>query len=101
MERRRGILLKLCSLIYTIINELLQKSIILDLDMKHLINGSLHNHKLNFNITIKTRSTNQGTVNINKTLNLISEVSLSLNGFVVFTNFPHQVVKHILKYLVF
>ncbi|XP_076177580.1 integrin alpha-8-like isoform X2 [Ptiloglossa arizonensis] len=57
-----------------------EKSIILDLDMKHLINGSLHNHKLNFNITIKTRSTNQGTVNINKTLNLISEVSLSLNG---------------------
>ncbi|XP_053990457.1 integrin alpha-8-like isoform X2 [Hylaeus volcanicus] len=57
-----------------------EKNITLDLDMKHLINGSLHGHELYFNVTIKTRSTNQGTVNLRKTLNLASEVSLSLNG---------------------
>ncbi|XP_054005734.1 integrin alpha-8-like isoform X2 [Hylaeus anthracinus] len=62
-----------------------EKNITLDLDMKHLINGSLHGHELYFNVTIKTRSTNQGTVNLRKTLNLASEVSLSLNGSVFFT----------------
>ncbi|XP_043256911.1 integrin alpha-9-like isoform X2 [Colletes gigas] len=57
-----------------------EKTITLDLDMKHLIRGSLHEHKLNFDIVIKTRSMNQGTLNITKTLDLANEVSLSLNG---------------------
>ncbi|XP_076636338.1 integrin alpha-8 [Colletes latitarsis] len=57
-----------------------EKTITLDLDMKHLIRSSLYGHKLNFDIVIKTSSTNQGTVNINKILDLASKVSLSLNG---------------------
>ncbi|XP_031839454.2 integrin alpha-PS3-like isoform X1 [Nomia melanderi] len=57
-----------------------EKNIILDLDMKNLIDDSMHDYKLNFYITIKTRSTNEGMTNITKTLKLVSEVSLSLNG---------------------
>lgn len=56
------------------------KHIKLELDMKHLTHSSLNDNKLNFYMTIKSRSTNQGTTNITKTLNLLSEVSLSLNG---------------------
>ncbi|XP_076279994.1 integrin alpha-4 isoform X2 [Lasioglossum baleicum] len=57
-----------------------EKNITLDLDMKNLIYHSIHDHKLNFSITFTTRSKNEGMQNITKTLNLINQVSLSLNG---------------------
>lgn len=60
-----------------------QRSVKLDLDMKHLINASLYEHKLDFHITIQTRSINRGTKGVVKSLNLVNEVSLSLHGFVL------------------
>lgn len=57
-----------------------EKNVKLDLNMRYLINGSLHDHKLYFYITIKTRSINHGMTSIIKTLNLVNEVSLSLHG---------------------
>ncbi|XP_024225722.1 integrin alpha-PS5 isoform X3 [Bombus impatiens] len=58
-----------------------ERSVKLNLDMRHLINGSLYDHnKLYFYAIIKTRSINHGTTNISKTLNLVNEVSLSLHG---------------------
>ncbi|XP_046144309.1 integrin alpha-9-like isoform X1 [Osmia bicornis bicornis] len=57
-----------------------EKNVKLDLDMRHLINDSIHDYKLNFHARINTRSINFGTKNINKTLNLVNEVSLSLHG---------------------
>ncbi|XP_033341315.2 integrin alpha-5 [Megalopta genalis] len=57
-----------------------EKNITLDLDMKNLIHDSMSDHKLNFNITCTTRSKNEGVEIITKILNLINEVSLSLNG---------------------
>ncbi|OAD59083.1 Integrin alpha-4 [Eufriesea mexicana] len=57
-----------------------EKSVKLDLDMKHLINASLYDHKLDFQITIQTRSINRGMKHVVKSLNLVNEVSLSLHG---------------------
>ncbi|XP_015435254.1 PREDICTED: integrin alpha-PS3-like [Dufourea novaeangliae] len=57
-----------------------ERNITLDLDMKDLIHDSLYNRELNFYIAIETRSTNQGTTSITRMLNLVNEVSLSLNG---------------------
>ncbi|XP_078049489.1 integrin alpha-4 [Augochlora pura] len=57
-----------------------EKNITLDLDMKNLIHDSMSDQKLSFNITTTTRSKNEGVENITKILNLINEVSLSLNG---------------------
>ncbi|XP_076668792.1 integrin alpha-8-like isoform X2 [Andrena cerasifolii] len=57
-----------------------ERNVKLDLDMSYFIHGSLHNRELNFYATIKSRSTNQGMMNVTKTLTLASEVSLSLNG---------------------
>ncbi|CAK9807089.1 Integrin alpha-8 [Anthophora quadrimaculata] len=72
-------LLVICDIGNPIWNEE-EKSIKLDLDMRHLINGSLYDHKLYFNVAIKTNSINRGTTYINKTLNLMSEVSATLHG---------------------
>lgn len=67
--------------------------------MKHLTHSSLNDNKLNFYMTIKSRSTNQGTTNITKTLNLLSEVSLSLNGFVFSITFLKLRSTFISKYI--
>ncbi|KAG7199784.1 hypothetical protein KM043_000447 [Ampulex compressa] len=57
-----------------------KKSIRLDLDMRHLTNGSLHGHTLRFVLRIKTRSANVGIEESSVSLALRSELSLALNG---------------------
>jgi len=61
----------------------LQKVVKLDLDMKYLINGSLHGQILEFSTEIRTRSINHGTHIIKSPLTLQSEASLLLNGSVI------------------
>lgn len=63
--------------------------------MRHLINDSIHDYKLNFHARINTRSINFGTKNVNKTLNLVNEVSLSLHGFVLLTYLFYETVASI------
>lgn len=50
--------------------------------MRHLRNISSDDYKLYFRTTINTRSINHGTTDVISVLNLVSEVSLSLHGFV-------------------
>ncbi|KYN30945.1 Integrin alpha-PS3 [Trachymyrmex septentrionalis] len=57
-----------------------QKVVKLDLDMRHLTNGSLHGQVLEFFTEIRTRSTNNGTHMIKSPLILQSEAFLLLNG---------------------
>ncbi|XP_011057896.1 PREDICTED: integrin alpha-PS3-like [Acromyrmex echinatior] len=57
-----------------------QKVVKLDLDMRHLTNGSLHGQVLEFFTEIRTRSTNNGTHMIKSLLILQSEAFLLLNG---------------------
>ncbi|KAH0945019.1 hypothetical protein HN011_005493 [Eciton burchellii] len=57
-----------------------KKVVKLDLDMRYLINGSLHGRVLEFSAEIRTRSVNHGTRIIKSLLTLQSEVSLQLNG---------------------
>lgn len=61
-----------------------QKIIKLDLDMKHLIDGSLHGKILEFSTKIRTRNVNHGIDTIISPLILQSEASLLLNGLVIF-----------------
>ncbi|XP_014481090.1 PREDICTED: integrin alpha-9-like [Dinoponera quadriceps] len=56
------------------------KIVKLDLDMRHLTDGSLHGHVLEFITEIQTRSVNRGTRTIKSSLTLQSEAFLSLNG---------------------
>ncbi|XP_011701218.1 PREDICTED: integrin alpha-3-like [Wasmannia auropunctata] len=57
-----------------------QKVVKLDLDMRQLIDGSLHGQVLEFFTEIRTRSTNHGTNMIKSSLTLQSEAFLQLNG---------------------
>ncbi|KAG5330741.1 ITA9 protein, partial [Acromyrmex charruanus] len=57
-----------------------EKVVKLDLDMRHLTNGSLHGQVLEFFTEIRTRSTNNGTHMIKSLLILQSEAYLLLNG---------------------
>ncbi|XP_018399144.1 PREDICTED: integrin alpha-9-like [Cyphomyrmex costatus] len=57
-----------------------QKIVKLDLDMRHLTNGSLHGQVLEFFAEIRTRSTNNGTHKIKSLLTLQSKAFLLLNG---------------------
>ncbi|XP_018358282.1 PREDICTED: integrin alpha-PS3-like isoform X1 [Trachymyrmex cornetzi] len=57
-----------------------QKVVKLDLDMRHLTNGSLHGQVLEFFTEIRTRNTNNGTHMIKLPLILQSEAFLLLNG---------------------
>lgn len=54
----------------------------LDLDMRHLTDGSLHGRVLEFSTKIQTHSINHGTYIIKSPLTLQSEASLLLNGSV-------------------
>ncbi|XP_011863449.1 PREDICTED: integrin alpha-PS3-like isoform X2 [Vollenhovia emeryi] len=57
-----------------------QKVVKLDLDMRHLTDGSLTGQVLEFSTEIQTRSRNNGTHMITSPLTLQSEASLLLNG---------------------
>lgn len=57
-----------------------KRTVRLDLDMRNLVDGSLHGKELHFFASIETRSANDGTANITKVLKLVSEVALSLDG---------------------
>ncbi|KAG5327232.1 ITA3 protein, partial [Pseudoatta argentina] len=57
-----------------------EKVVKLNLDMRHLTNGSLHGQVLEFFTEIRTRSTNNGTHMIKSLLILQSEAYLLLNG---------------------
>lgn len=52
--------------------------------MRHMTDGSLHGHKLEFSAQIQTRSANYGIHMIKSAFTLQSEASLSLNGLVFF-----------------
>lgn len=62
----------------------------LDLDMKHLTDGSLHGQVLEFSAEIRTHSTNHGMFMIKSPLILQSEASLLLNGSVHFEEKKEQ-----------
>ncbi|XP_071627981.1 integrin alpha-5-like [Temnothorax longispinosus] len=57
-----------------------EKVMRLDLDMKHLTDGSLHGQVLEFSAEIQTHSVNHGMYMIKSLLTLQSEASLSLDG---------------------
>ncbi|XP_018304279.1 integrin alpha-8 [Mycetomoellerius zeteki] len=57
-----------------------QRVVKLDLDMRHLTNGSLHGQVLEFFTEIRTRSTNNGMHMIKSSLTLQSEAFLLLSG---------------------
>ncbi|XP_011151181.1 integrin alpha-PS3 [Harpegnathos saltator] len=56
------------------------KVVKLDLDMRHLTDGSQHGRVLEFITEIRTRSVNHGTRTIKSSLTLQSEAFLTLNG---------------------
>ncbi|XP_015594346.1 integrin alpha-V [Cephus cinctus] len=58
----------------------MNKSVLLDLDMKALHESSWHNKTLNFTMTIRTRSINKGISQITMPLRLVTKAALTITG---------------------